>query len=150
MTEAIQRTDMSDSSGDGASPASRVSAMFSALDNRDFTTMSGFLAEDVVVHFGNTDPVVGLEGLLGLFDQVMSALKSIRQARHPAGVRREASGSGIGPGTGQPVRGPWYSVPGRRGRTPRPARGGPMPLGAGREAAVVGPPPAARAMLVRR
>lgn len=50
MTETSHWTRVSASGGDVSVYASRVSVMFSALDNRDSDTVIGHLTDDVVVH----------------------------------------------------------------------------------------------------
>ena len=57
MTETSHRTSVSVSGGDDSVYASRVSAMFSALDNRDSDTVIGHLTGDVVVHLGTTSKI---------------------------------------------------------------------------------------------
>jgi limonene-1,2-epoxide hydrolase len=82
MTETSHRTGVSASGGDVSVYASRVSAMFSALDNRDSDTVIGHLTDDVVVHLGNADPIQGGEAFIALFDQVLSALQGLRHEIH--------------------------------------------------------------------
>jgi ketosteroid isomerase-like protein len=64
------------------SHASAILAMFAALDAGDFTSMAGFLADDVVVQFGNADPVQGKKAFAELFAQVIGALNSVRHEVH--------------------------------------------------------------------
>ena len=66
MTETSHRTSVSASGGDVSVYASRVSVMFSALDNRDSDTVIGHLTDDVVVHLGNADPIQGGEAFIAL------------------------------------------------------------------------------------
>jgi limonene-1,2-epoxide hydrolase len=82
MTETSHRTSVSVSGGDDSVHASRVSAMFSALDNRDSDTVIGHLTGDVVVHLGNADPIQGGGAFIALFDQVLSALQGLRHEIH--------------------------------------------------------------------
>jgi ketosteroid isomerase-like protein len=71
-------TDLINGIDDETSPGTRVGALFSALDNRDMDTFIGFLADDVVVHFGNSEPIQGTHEFVGLFASVMSALKAVK------------------------------------------------------------------------
>ena len=82
MTETSHRTSVSVSGGDDSVYASRVIAMFSALDNRDSDTVIGHLTGEVVVHLGNADPIQGGGAFIALFDQVLSALQGLRHEIH--------------------------------------------------------------------
>ena len=75
-------TELIDGTKDDISPGARVGAIFGALDNQDIETFLGFLAEDVVVYFGNEEPIEGTGNFAGLFAAVMSAVKGVKHEVH--------------------------------------------------------------------
>ncbi len=62
--------------------ATAIRTMFAASDSGDINAMLGFLTDDVVLVFGNADPVRGREAVGALSRQVTSKLRSVRHEIH--------------------------------------------------------------------
>lgn len=71
------------------SPADRVRSMFAASDGGDIDSMLGYLTDDVVLAFGNAEPVRGKAAVRAQAGQVTSQLKAVRHEIHDIWQARE-------------------------------------------------------------
>jgi len=59
-----------------------IRTMFAASDSGDVAAMLRFLTDDVVLVFGNAEPIHGKTAVEALFRQVTSRLRSVRHEIH--------------------------------------------------------------------